>query len=302
MGAVRSAWLSCSSAVVLQLGVLAALAACSSDDPSVLRGRSSAQPVGAAPAQDPGAGSGTPSSSGSGPTMAAPDDGGPGPPPAGCGEVQTDGSGFFQRSSARGPYVGFVPKSYTGKPMRLIVGLHGCGDDAYNFATWGVAPESTRETQDWIAISVGGETGGGSCWKQSDAPIVLAAIDDVSTCFYVHKHQVVLAGFSSGGELAYGMGLQNASRFAGILGECTGLSAAGDPATLLAGASWKLPIAHLAHTGDPVFPIAGVRADWAKIEAAGFPLQKRETGGVHDGVGEDWSDWLLPIGRTWTSP
>jgi hypothetical protein len=71
---------------------------------------------------------------------------------------------------------------------------------------------------------------------------------------------------------------------------------------LLAAASWKIPIAHTAHTGDTVFPIAGVRTTWATIQAAGFPLQKRETAGAHDGVSEDWSGWLLPIGTTWTSP
>ena len=216
--------------------------------------------------------------------------------------MQKDADGFFTRTTAKGPYVGIVPKGYAGQPTRLIVGLHGCGDSPYNFATWAVSPAVTRTTQDWIAISVGGETGGGKCWEQSDAAIVLAAIDDVSKCFYVHKHQVVLAGYSSGGELAYGMGLTNASRFAGILAENTSLSAAGTPATLLAAASWKLPIAHTAHTGDTVFPLATVHADWTKIEAAGFQLQHREMAGGHDGVGIDWSDWLIPIGKTWSSP
>lgn len=296
------------------LFVAVAMTACSYDvEPSGLRGRSSVRASASTPAGDA-----TPSSPGSAstastsststttpitpPTTTPPPDDGPGPPPPGCGAVQKDADGFFTRTTAKGSYVGIVPHDYAGQPTRLIVGLHGCGDNPYNFATWAVSPAVTRATQDWIAISVGGETGGGKCWQQSDAAVVLAAIDDISTCFYVHKHQVVLAGFSSGGELAYGMGLTHASRFAGILAENTSLSAAGNPTSLLAGAAWKLPIAHTAHTGDTVFPLATVHADWTAIESAGFSLQHREMAGGHDGVGVDWSDWLIPIGKTWSSP
>ena len=305
MGLAPRMWLVCGATLLL------AATACSYEvEPGGLRGRTSARSVGSTPEE--GAPPVSPSTAATGastttttmpvtPPAATPEDD-PGPPPPGCGAVQKDADGFFTRTTAKGPYVGIVPSDYAGQPTRLIVGLHGCGDNPYNFATWAVSPAVTRATQDWIAISVGGETGGGKCWQQSDAAVVLAAIDDVSKCFYVHRHQVVLAGFSSGGELAYGMGLRNASRFAGILAENTSLTAAGSPATLLAAASWKLPIAHTARTGDTVFPLAGVHADWARIEGAGFQLQHREMAGGHDGVGADWSDWLIPIGKTWTSP
>jgi hypothetical protein len=305
MGMLTRTSLACASTL------LVVASACSYEvEPSGLRGRTTVRSATAsAPTED--AGSASPATgTATSPTTSTPvtppttptTDDGPGPPPPGCGAISKDADGFFTRTTAKGAYVGIVPHDYAGQPTRLIVGLHGCGDNPYNFATWAVSPATTRATQDWIAISVGGETGGGKCWQQSDAAVVLAAIDDVSRCFYVHKHQVVLAGFSSGGELAYGMGLTNASRFAGILAENTSLSAAGNPTTLLAGASWKLPIAHTAHTGDTVFPLATVHADWTTIDAAGFPLQHRETSGTHDGVGVDWSDWLLPIGKTWTSP
>jgi predicted esterase len=235
------------------------------------------------------------------PTTPPPDDE-PGPPPVGCGTLAKDANGLFTRTTSKGPYVGFVPKAYAGKPTRLVVGLHGCSDDAYNFATWAMSPWPTRDQQDWIAISVGGETGGGKCWSQSDAAIVMAAIEDVSKCVYVHQRKIVLGGYSSGGELAYGMGLAHAERFAGLLLENTALHAAGNPDQLLALASWKLPIAHTARTGDTIFSIASVRADWAKIEAAGFPLQKRELPGGHDGLGEDWTGWLHPKAVQWRSP
>lgn len=264
----------------------------------------SSSPIAAEPTSSAAPSSSTPPPDATTPPPPPPVDAGddPGPPPPGCGAITKDAQGFFRRNSGRSEYVGYVPSSYTGAPTRLFVGLHGCGDNAYNFATWGVAPFDTRATQDWIGISVEDADGGGHCWSQTDDDVVLAAIDDISKCFYVHKHEVVLGGFSSGGELAYGLGMRHASRFAGLLIECSTASAAGDLPTLLAGATWKLPIAHAAHTGDTTFPLATVRADWATITAAGFPLQKRETAGGHDGTAADWSGWLHPKMKTWRSP
>ncbi len=221
----------------------------------------------------------------------------PGPPPAGC-KVQKDRDGFFVRSSGKSAYVGYVPKSYTGKPMRLLVGLHGCGDDARNFAEWGVNPYATRDAQEHIGISVDGASGGGDCWTRADAAKVLAAIDDVATCFYVHRQKVVIAGFSSGGILAYGVGLENASRFAGILVESSALPGNVDPAK----ASWKLPVAHVAHVDDEAFPLAKVREGWKRLRDAGFSLQTTEVEGGHDGTTEDWAKWLIPRMAAWNRP
>lgn len=228
--------------------------------------------------------------------IAAPADD-PGPPPAGC-TVKKDGGGFFVRRSAKGEYVGYVPKAYDGTPMRLLVGLHGCGDDARNFAEWGVNPYATRDAQRHIGISVDGASGGDGCWATSDADKVLAAIDDVAKCFYVHKQKVVIGGFSSGGILAYGVGLKNASRFAGILIESSALPGNVDPSK----ATWKLPIAHVAHTDDEVFPLARVKDGWKRLRDAGFTLQTAEVEGGHDGTTEDWAGWLIPRMDAWKTP
>jgi hypothetical protein len=102
--------------------------------------------------------------------------------------------------------------------------------------------------------------------------------------------------------------MKNASRFAGILIANSTISGAGNPvATLLAGASRKIPVAHRAHTGDTVFPLATVKADWAKadwatIKAAGFPLTTSEVAGTHDGTSQDWSGWLLPQSAAFVAP
>ncbi|MEA2748660.1 MAG: hypothetical protein QOI41_2803 [Myxococcales bacterium] len=227
---------------------------------------------------------------------------GAGPKPTTTCTITKDGSGFFTRSSSQGSYVAYVPKSYDGtKPMRLIAGVHGCGDSAANFAQWGPNPYDTRTTQDWIGISIGGADG--RCWNAADDAKVLAAVDDISQCFWVHQKKVVIAGFSSGGELSYRLGLGQASRFAGILIEDSGLYAAnGNPDGLLASAAWKINIAHRAHTSDTVFPLGTVQADWAKTTAAGFPLTTSVVAGGHDGTSTDWWSWLIPQSAGWVAP
>jgi hypothetical protein len=249
-----------------------------------------------------GSSGGTSSSGGSTSGGAVDPNAGAGPKPTATCSITKDSSGFFTRSSSLSSYVAYVPKAYDGtKPMRLIVGVHGCGDSAANFAQWGPNPYDTRTTQDWIGISLGGEDG--NCWTAADDAKVLAAVDDISSCFWVHQKKVVLAGFSSGGELTYRLGLGQASRFAGLLIEDSGLYAAnGNPDGLLASAAWKINIAHRAHSSDTVFPLATVQADWAKTTAAGFPLTTSVVAGTHDGTSTDWWSWLIPQSETWTAP
>jgi predicted esterase len=237
-------------------------------------------------------------SGGAGETAAAADD--PGPPPGAC---VFDKGELFERDSGKSKYVVYVPPSYDGSPTRLLVGLHGCGDTAQNFAEWAVNPYATRAGQKHIGISIDGASGGGNCWSVgNDAPKVLAAIDDVAKCVYVHRKKITVGGFSSGGILAYSVGLSHASRFAGILVENSALSSTGEAGDLIAKASWNLNLAHLARTADSVFPISKVRNDWATLKASGFPTETRELPGGHDGDTESWAGWLIPRMESWQSP
>lgn len=223
------------------------------------------------------------------------------PKPTATCPVTKDAAGFFTRQSPLGSYVAYVPPGYDGsKPMPLLVGMHGCGDDAKNYATWAVAPYDTRATQQYIGISLGSETGANHCWSMGgDDDKVLAAAEDIAKCFWVDPKKVVVSGFSSGGQLAYRVGLEHADRFAGIAIECSSLYAAGDADALLSQAPRKIPIAHRAHTSDTVFPLAKVKADWAKTAAAGFPISTSEVAGGHDGTSADWTGFLLPKMAGW---
>ena len=227
----------------------------------------------------------------------------PGPAPAGCGDLGKNKDGFFSRTTAKSTYVGYVPANYTGQPTRLVVGLHGCGDNAMNFATWGINPYDTRKTQDWIGITVDGASGGGNCWSlKNDVEKVTAAIADISTCVYVHQRKITLAGYSSGGELGYSMVMKDANKYAGLLIENSSIGSGGNADALLAGATRRLPIAHRAHKQDQVYKLADVQASWAKITAAGFPLETSEVDGTHNGTGADWSGWLLGKSTNWRAP
>jgi predicted esterase len=275
-----------------------------STDPGTSSNPGASTDPGATP--DPGATS-DPGSSTPAPTPApAPspiDD--PGSKPTASCPLTKDSAGFFTRTTANASYVGYVPASYDGtKPVRLVVALHGCGDSAYNFATWGANPYDTRATQQHIGISVDGASAARGCWSMGgDDAKVLAAIDDAMSCFWIHKHEVVLAGFSSGGELAYRVAMMNASRFSGLLIESSAAYASSsDENALFTGASWKFPIAHVQHSSDTVFPLASVQADWAKLTADGFPLQTEVTAGAHDGTSTDWAGWLIPHAAGWLSP
>lgn len=225
--------------------------------------------------------------------------------------VPVDGNGFFHLQSSQGPYVGYAPDTYNAAtPIRLFVWMHGCGGDAEG-DMWTIAPYATRANQSYIAISIGGRDG--ACWNMStDGAKVLAAIRDVSTQFNIDPRRIFIGGYSSGGDLAYRTGFENAFLFAGILAENTdpfrdtGKSGAG----LMAGAGWKLNIAHLAHLSDDVYPIDGVRANLATLTAAGFPVIKIERAGTHydDDAGATGTNYdlrmdLLPyLDSAWVSP
>ncbi len=234
-----------------------------------------------------------------------PDNPGPGPTQQ-CPFVK-DQDGFFTLMSPKSDYVVRLPPTYdeqNPKPTRLLVSLHGCGDTAQNHATWAAVPYSMRATQDYIAISVGGRDN--TCWTvPGDAALVFAAITHVRSCFYVHQKKIVLAGYSSGGDLTYLTSLKNASMFAGILILHSDISqnvGANNVDATLAGASWKLNTAINAGTQDAVYPIATVRGDRDKMIAKGFPVKYQETNETHNATSDDWSLFLIPQMANWLAP
>lgn len=225
--------------------------------------------------------------------------------------VTYDSNGFFHLNSGQSPYVGYKPDTYSdSNPISLLIWMHGCGGDAEG-DLWMVAPPSSRQTQSYIAISIGGRDG--DCWSvDTDTPKVLAAIVDVAKHFNINPRKVYLGGYSSGGDMTYRVGFQHSSLFAGLLVENSDpfRDTGATQASLLASASWKINVAHLAHLSDTEYPIAGVRANLNTLTANGFPVTLIEKAGTHydpdngaSGTSYDLIHFLLPsVDAGWESP
>lgn len=201
----------------------------------------------------------------------------------------------------------YVPTAYDNThntPNSLFVWLHGCGGQGqYDIET--VSPGGT---QTWVSLAVGGREG--SCWSNvsTDGPKILAAIADIKTHFNIDPRRVFLGGYSSGGDIGYPLIFQNAKLFAGALFENTGPSAAALTASQTA--AWKLNIAHLAHTSDDTYPIAGIRSSMNTLKNNGFPVILIEKPGTHwdndngtTGTDYDLRTFLLPYLKAgWMAP
>ena len=193
----------------------------------------------------------------------------------------------------------YVPSTYDSShasPASVLVWLHGCGGRSQ----YDVSMVSPGGAQNWISLAVGGREG--SCWSgaTTDGPKVLAALADLKTHFNIDPRRVVLGGYSSGGDIGYPLAFANASLFSGVLFENTGPSSAA--LTAANSASWKLNIAHLAHTGDTTYPIANVRASMSTLRSKGFPVTLIERSGTHwdedsgqSGTSYDLRASLLPF-------
>lgn len=223
-----------------------------------------------------------------------PGDPGPAPSaPGSCNAVKvTNPSYLGHLSNVQIPgginYTIYVPAGYKNdKPLATVVGFHGCGDNAQNFGNilaWG---ESALPT-DRITISLGGKDG--QCWDaNTDGPKADQAVAHASKCWWIHQKKITLAGYSSGGIVAYGYGLKNADRFAGILIENSGIPGNVDAA--IAAAPRKIPVAHKHAVDDGNFPIATARTSWSKLRAAGHSVVsiERPAGQGHENAAVDWA-------------
>jgi CARDB len=205
-----------------------------------------------------------------------------------------------------------VPPSYDASnqtPETLLVWMHGCGGEAEGDA-YEVSPGDDRS---YIAISIGGRED--DCWDpDTDVPKVLTAVADVKTHFNVDPRRVIIAGYSSGGDLAYRTIFDNADLFAGILAENTSpfRDTGSTAAQSLAAAAWKFNDVHLAHDQDDTYPLAGVQDEITQMQAAGFPVTLIHVPGDHfdddndvndTGTDNDLRHYLLPhINDGWQSP
>jgi hypothetical protein len=236
-----------------------------------------------------------------------------------------------------GSYYVATPPKYdaTGNtPMRLLVWMHGCGGEAEGdtyemMASNELAGGETQdnENRDFIVISIGGTDDG--CWNpDTDVVKVLMAVADVTTHFNIDRRHIFIAGYSSGGDLAYRTIFYNADEFAGILAVNTHpfRDTGSTEAQSTAAAAWKFNIAQVAHAQDTEYhPDActdclegggddpGVTPAMNDLRSDGYNVQYLIKPGTHSdeddfvhhtGTDYDFRQYALPFidNPAWESP
>ncbi len=193
-------------------------------------------------------------------------------------------SALFSTPSGETTCASFAPLHYErGYAYPLIVWLHGQGSDERqlmrvmplvsmrNYVA--VAPRGVR-----LRDSDGPETRG---WQQSDRVIdqakqrIFDAIDSARRRFHVAEGRVFLAGFGSGGTMAFRVALDHPREFAGVLSFCGAFPDGGAPLGNLVDAR-RLPILLAVGRRGSGYDSDAVCGDLRLLHTAGFTTMLRQ--------------------------
>ena len=242
--------------------------------------------------------------------------------PDGRGQYEGQANDVSEQQASEGNAAGFftsgywavVPPSYDSTnqtPETLVVWMHGCYGSAES-DSYALTSQFNGD-RPYILISLNGPESEGSvagptCWDagdQTDVGQVLADLTNAETHFNINRGRVIIAGYSSGGDLAWLTIFTHAATFAGILAANTnpvrdnafggnGIQAA------IAGAAWKFNGIQLSHSSDDVYhvdacsgdcptgdpsgttdPDVGVRPQITALDSAGFNITLTVKAGNH---------------------
>ncbi len=242
--------------------------------------------------------------------------------PDGRGQYDNQTNDVTEQQASEGNAAGFytsgywavVPPSYdttNRTPETLVVWMHGCYGSA-EADSYALTSQFTSD-RPYILISLNGPESEGSvagpaCWDsgdQTDVSQVLADITNAETHFNIDRRRVIIAGYSSGGDLAWLTMFTHAATFAGILAANTNpvrdnAFGGNGIGTAIAGAAWKFPGIQLSHGSDDVYhvdacsgncptgdpsgstdPDVGVRPQITALDNAGFNVTLTVKPGNH---------------------
>ena len=213
----------------------------------------------------------------------------------------------------------YVPAATSVRAMPLVVMLHGCTQDADDFAAGTriceaaerhgfmvVLPEQPRDANPM------------GCWnwfepahqdaKRGEPAIIAGIVDEVARGERIDRARIVVAGLSAGGAMAATLGATRPDLFSGVAVH-SGLphGSARDTASAFAvmrsggraGRAWPAHVRLFVVQGDADATVAPVNAD-ALLSAVGGTVRKMRDGGmtVTDHLGPNGE----PIARGWRVP
>ncbi|WEF34165.1 extracellular catalytic domain type 1 short-chain-length polyhydroxyalkanoate depolymerase [Pseudoduganella chitinolytica] len=133
------------------------------------------------------------------------------PPPVPAGATFADAS-FSNHAGTRG-YKLYVPSTYTGQPVPLLVMLHGCTQDPDDFAAGTRMNQVAEETGCLVLYPAQSQQANQSrCWNwfapgdqqhgRGEPAIIAGMTQEVMRRYAVDPRRVAIAGLSAGGAMA----------------------------------------------------------------------------------------------------
>jgi poly(hydroxyalkanoate) depolymerase family esterase len=147
-------------------------------------------------------------------------------PGADARRPQFIGGTFHCRAGSRG-FKLYIPSSYCGQPMPLLVMLHGCLQDPDDFAA-GTRMNAVAEERGCLVLypAQAPDANAQRCWNwfnaleqargQGEPAIIAAMVRDVMARYPVLQSQVYIAGMSAGGAMAIIIGTLYPDLFAAV--------------------------------------------------------------------------------------
>jgi poly(hydroxyalkanoate) depolymerase family esterase len=136
-------------------------------------------------------------------------------------------SGSYTGQAGTRPYKLYIPSGYAGKPLPMIVMLHGCTQTPDNFAAGTRMNALAEERQCFVLYPA--QTGAANrsrCWNwfkrghqrrgQGEPSIIAGMTREVLTRYGLDQRKVYVAGLSAGGAMAAVMGAAYPDLYAAI--------------------------------------------------------------------------------------
>jgi phospholipase/carboxylesterase len=195
------------------------------------------------------------------------------------------GSGVFSRLATRAPASYFAPLHYESNyAYPIVVWLHGTGDDEGQLKR--VMPEVSL--RNYVGLGLRGTAkctsprgAAGYTWPQSSDHLACAeqalfdAVDEARKKFHVSPRRVFIAGFDSGGTMAFRLAMSHPTRFAGVLSLGGEFPMGGTPLVRLADAR-RVPIFLATGRTSQKYPAATVCQNLKLFHAAGMNVDLRQ--------------------------